>query len=127
MPWYEEEREQGSRLDVKVRWMGLDLRISVYPVSIKNRNEVSRTLTAIEGFNSWSIAAASARRLAGQAGEAMPCPRFKLPSELGVRMPERGRDASPSKSPSFGAEEDIEAVGAHSMHNIVGGMYVGSV
>lgn len=84
-------------------------------------------MTAMDGFNSWSIAAASARRFAGQAGEAMPCPRFKLPSELGVRMPERGRDASPSKSPSFRAEEDIEAVGAHSTYNIVGSVYISSV
>lgn len=71
------------------------------------------TLTAMDGFKSWSMAAASARRLDGHTGEATPpCRRFKLPSELGVRMPERGRDASPSRSPSTRAEEDIGADGS---------------
>lgn len=65
-------------------------------MSIKqNQWERQRTLRAIWGLRRWSMATESACFLFWRSEEAEPPSlRFKVPSEVGVRMPERGRDAS---------------------------------
>lgn len=62
----------------------------------------SPTLTVMEGLRRGSIAAASARLFVRPSGE-LRRRRFKLPSELGVNIPDCGRDASASST----AGEDI--------------------
>jgi hypothetical protein len=70
-------------------------------------------LIAIEALRSGSKAAESARLRFRGAEDSIESWRLMLPSELGVRMPDRGRDASASSV----AEEDMNGEGC--LYNVV--------